>query len=86
VGLVRAAENADTPLRVRAREDAALETLSARLRAGTTQSPQAAALRREIAAHFARPRDAAPAPATALPPPPGDPIGGLGDCSFGSGS
>ncbi len=84
-GMVRAAENADAPERVRAREDAALRALDQRL-AGTTASPQRASLRREIAAHFARPRDAAPAPAPALPPPPGDPIGSpsFGDCGFGT--
>lgn len=83
-GLVRAAEDPEAADRVRALEDAALGALDRRLQG--QGGAHRAALRRAIAAHFARPRDAAPAPTVPLPPPPGDPIGaGFADCAFGSG-
>jgi hypothetical protein len=86
-GLVRAAERAETPDRVKTREDEALRSLDRKLAEGAASSSGTAGLRRAIAAHFSRPRDAAPAPSAPLAPPPGDPIGaaGFGDCSFGSG-
>jgi len=87
-GMVRLAEDRDAPARVRSRVDAALQALLDRLRAapGTPSRAHDAFLQRELEAHFRRPRDPSPVPPTALPPPPGEPIGDrsmLGDCGFG---
>lgn len=91
-GALQLAEDASAPGRVRERVDAALQTLARRLRqqtGGGEDGAHAAALARDIESHFARPRDAAPAPPAALAPPPGDPIGSdrfggdlMEDCSF----
>ena len=84
-GMIRLAEDRDGPARVTSRVDAALDLTLSRLRAAAG-SPADRALARQIEAHFARPRDAAPVPPPALAPPPGDPIGGrsmLEDCGFG---
>jgi len=88
-GMIRLAEDAEAPARVRFRVDGTLRRLSDNLRSapGGADVVQAhrAGLRREIEAHLDRPRDAAPAPPGALPPPPGDPIGGLttlADCGY----
>ena len=88
-GMIGLAEDRDAPARVRSRVDASLEALRKRL-AGAASGPERAhqqALARDIDAHLARPRDAAPVPPPALPPPPGDPIGGaatLADCGKGA--
>ena len=92
-GMIRLAENTEAPMRVRSRVDAALDGLASRLNAPAGSAADRAAqssMRRTIAAHMTRPRDAAPAPTPALGPPPGDPIGdpiggagSLGDCGLG---
>jgi len=89
-GMIRLAEDREAPGRVRSRVDASLQTLRKRLQATPGGLPaeraHRAGLRRDIEAHLSRPRDAAPAPPAAFPPPPGDPIGDgsrFSDCSFG---
>jgi hypothetical protein len=92
-GMIRLAEDREAPMRVRARVDAGLRALGRRLSSapGASEADRAhgAGLRSQIDSHLSRPRDAAPAPAGALPPPPGEPIGGaptLGDCGIGEGA
>jgi hypothetical protein len=89
-GMIRLAEDGEAPARVRSRVDATLHALRQRLQSAPGGVPaeraHRAGLRHEIEAHLSRPRDAAPAPPTALAPPPGDPIGDvstLSDCGFG---
>jgi hypothetical protein len=88
-GMIRLAEDGEAPARVRSRVDAALAALPRRWHEPPSASPaqraHSSALEREIEAHLSRPRNAAPAPPEALPPPPGDPIGAvptLAGCGF----
>lgn len=84
IGIIGLAENREAPARVRSRADGSLEKLRKRLSASTAANDRA--LMRDIDAHLARPRDAAPVPPPAPAPPPGEPIGGrdtLADCGKG---